>query len=143
MLKPYSNPIKPPRTHPPRRTHSEIGISARRSKFLKGTPTWFLAKWVLEHVVKNGTTSSSTARQRCLGCKKAKCFLGGLGYQGQTTTQCQGRSGLLALPPSAAGPTNHSLLEMVCCFLALVPQASKKPRGQKPLRDPFDKFAPK
>ncbi len=48
----------------------------------------------------------------------AKCFFGGLGYQGQTTTHFPETNDLLAVPPKAAEPKNHL--------------------AQKTLRDPFD-----
>ena len=56
----------------------------------------------------------------------AKFFLGGLGYQGQKTTIVQEHTGLLAL---WQGQKNSMFLDN-CGFLALVPQASKKPLGQ-------------
>ncbi len=41
---------------------------------------------------------------------------GGLGYQGQKTTHFSEKSGVLALPPKAAGPKNKVLLENVWLF---------------------------
>ncbi len=40
-------------------------------------------------------------------------LFGALGYQGQNTTQFQETHGCYAFSRSAAGPTNHSLLENV------------------------------
>jgi hypothetical protein len=61
---------------------------SRVSPGIKGSPKWFLAKWVF----------------------------GGLGYQGKTKTRVQEKNGFLALPPSAARPENHSFLENVWVF---------------------------
>jgi hypothetical protein len=46
----------------------------------------------------------------------AKCLFGGLGYQGQQITHFQEEHCFLSLPPSAASPNNHSLLENVWFF---------------------------
>ncbi len=54
-------------------------------------------------------------------------FFGGRGYQGQQTTHFQENNCLLALPPKAAGPTNHDLPQDV----ALVPPAFKKHLANK------------
>ncbi len=55
---------------------------------------------------------------------------GGLGHQGQNTTDFPEHNCVLALPPKAAEPKNKMSLRM-CSFVALVPQASIKPLGQK------------
>ncbi len=49
----------------------------------------------------SGSRSSEGSRSGLL----AKCFWGGLGRQGQKTTLLAEKSGCLALPPKAAGPT--------------------------------------
>ncbi len=57
-------------------------------------------------------------------------FFGGLVYQGQSTILFHNNCGFWALPPKAARPNNQDFLQTVW-FLALVPQASTKPIGQK------------
>ncbi len=60
----------------------------------------------------------------------AECFLGGLGYQGQTKSFVEGDIvfwGLAAEGGKARKPVLSWKFEV---YVALVPQASKKPLGQ-------------
>ncbi len=64
----------------------------------------------------------------------AKCFLGGLGHQGQQTTLFQENTGSVALPPKAAGPTNQCFSENVWLFGLGASQAREAyPRGLEPI----------
>jgi hypothetical protein len=67
----------------------------------------------------------------------AKCFLGEAGYQGRKATHFQETSGFVALPPTAARPTNHSFPENECFFGPWYPRPPKNHLANEPLRDLF------
>ncbi len=60
----------------------------------------------------------------------AKCFSGGLGYQGQKTTRVQTNSVFWHCRRRRQGQQKHNYPEKVWFVLALVPQASKQPLGK-------------